>query len=78
MFTHVGLWDGILILMLTITFVQLLKKYSFALGLVDVPNHRSAHVNPTPRGAGIAIFMAYILVFLVFHFSFVQAHSGFL
>ena len=27
------------------------------LGLIDLPGHRKVHVNPTPRGGGIAIFL---------------------
>jgi Fuc2NAc and GlcNAc transferase len=30
------------------------------LGLVDQPNARSSHSNPTPRGAGIAVFVAVV------------------
>lgn len=33
----------------------LMRKISLAGGLLDVPNERSSHVTPTPRGGGVAI-----------------------
>ncbi|MEZ6062063.1 MAG: MraY family glycosyltransferase [Planctomycetaceae bacterium] len=32
-----------------------------ALGLVDQPGHRKVHVNPTPMGGGIAVFLGLVL-----------------
>jgi Fuc2NAc and GlcNAc transferase len=31
------------------------RAYSLARGMLDVPNHRSSHTAPTPRGGGVAI-----------------------
>jgi len=39
----------------------LLARYSFALRLIDVPNDRSSHSTPTPRGGGIAVVVASIV-----------------
>ena len=36
----------------------LIRQYAFRRSLVDVPNHRSSHVVPTPRGGGLAIVLA--------------------
>ena len=36
------------------------------LGLVDIPNERSAHINHTARGAGIGFYLAVAFVFLFF------------
>ncbi|MGI9258395.1 MAG: MraY family glycosyltransferase [Gammaproteobacteria bacterium] len=33
----------------------ILTRYSLQLKLLDIPNERSSHTNPTPRGGGIAI-----------------------
>ncbi len=33
----------------------LVKRYGSKLGLIDIPNERSSHSTPTPRGGGIAI-----------------------
>ena len=32
-----------------------------ASSLFDIPNHRSAHINPTPRGGGVGIVIAFLL-----------------
>lgn len=34
---------------------SLLRRYTLARSLVDIPNHRSSHSSPTPRGGGLAI-----------------------
>lgn len=35
-------------------------RYSHRAGLVDVPNHRSSHAIPVPRGGGVAVVLAII------------------
>ncbi|MBI4858004.1 MAG: hypothetical protein HY818_14805 [Acetobacterium woodii] len=39
-----------------------IAKYSFKIAIVDVPNERSSHSLPTPRGGGIGIWIALIIV----------------
>lgn len=34
------------------------RRYALARSVVDVPNHRSSHSEPTPRGGGLAIAIA--------------------
>ena len=48
----------ILSLALTIYYRQLALKY----GIMDVPNERSSHKTPIPRGAGITFFLSFNLV----------------
>lgn len=38
----------------------LLRRYALARSLVDVPNERSSHQIPTPRGGGVAIVLAFL------------------
>lgn len=40
----------------------LIAKYAPSFGLLDVPNDRSSHQVPTPRGGGIGILAAFTLV----------------
>ena len=42
----------------------IISKYGFKLGLADIPNKRSAHYIPIPKGGGIGIPIAAILVTL--------------
>lgn len=39
----------------------LLRKYALAKSLMDVPNARSSHSIPTPRGGGVSIVVAFLL-----------------
>src|SRR5471032_2230481 len=39
----------------------ILRRYALARSLMDVPNERSSHSTPTPRGGGVAIVVAFAL-----------------
>ena len=41
--------------------IKLLIKYAPRMGLVDIPNDRSVHKTSTPLGAGIGIFIAFVV-----------------
>jgi Fuc2NAc and GlcNAc transferase len=43
-----------------------LRRYAMAHRLLDVPNERSSHVAPTPRGGGLAIVLTFLTVVLAF------------
>jgi len=38
----------------------LLRRYAIARCLLDVPNNRSSHTSPTPRGGGISIVLTFL------------------
>ena len=42
---------------LSCAITPLVRKLAPVLGLIDLPGHRKVHVQPTPRGGGIAIFL---------------------
>ena len=75
--SNFGLIDSLLVSFLTVLFISIVIKFSSKIGMLDIPNDRSSHVNPTPRGAGVAMFFAYMLVLLVFHLDFVYENIGF-
>lgn len=39
----------------------LMRRYALRSHLLDVPNARSSHVQPTPRGGGVAIVVSFLL-----------------
>jgi Fuc2NAc and GlcNAc transferase len=45
-----------------------LRRYALASSLMDIPNERSSHSVPTPRGGGVAIVLSFLLAlpFLAF------------
>ncbi|WP_055003429.1 MraY family glycosyltransferase [Pseudomonas coronafaciens] len=47
--------------LLSLALTGLLRKYALARSLIDVPNARSSHSLPTPRGGGVAIVIAFLL-----------------
>lgn len=58
----------------TFFFIKLLIRFAPALGLVDIPNHRSVHTDITPRGAGIGIVFGVIVSDIVFFNEIVFSH----
>ncbi|MGF6285506.1 MraY family glycosyltransferase [Pseudomonas silensiensis] len=39
-----------------------LRRYALARSIIDIPNERSSHSVPTPRGGGVAIVLAFLMV----------------
>lgn len=37
-----------------------LRRYALARSLIDIPNERSSHTAPTPRGGGVAIVLSFL------------------
>jgi UDP-GlcNAc:undecaprenyl-phosphate GlcNAc-1-phosphate transferase len=62
---------------LTIFLVSIIIKYSAKVGMLDIPNSRSSHIAPTPRGAGVAMYVSYMFVLVAFHNQFVLNNIGF-
>lgn len=56
-------------LFLSFIFIKLIIKNAVKLGLTDVPNERSSHVEIKPRGAGIGFGLAFFLSVILFNSS---------
>lgn len=52
-------------LLVTIGGVAAFKRLSSKIGLLDVPNERSSHVTPTPRGGGVVIVAIVLFLYAV-------------
>lgn len=59
----------LLVFILSLIFIWVIRNYAQKFGLIDIPNDRSIHTSHTPRAAGIAFFMAVMLVFSFFFFD---------
>jgi len=57
------------IFFISLVSIYILTKYAYKIGLVDIPNERSMHQAPTPRGAGIAFVLSVFLILLLFDFE---------
>src|SRR4051794_38751391 len=60
---------AVMTLVLSALLTGTVRRIALAKGVMDVPNERSSHVIPTPRGGGVAIVLtvtAALLVLLAF------------
>lgn len=46
--------------------VELFRRWSLKRDLLDIPNERSSHTNPTPRGGGLIICTVSLSAFLIY------------
>lgn len=55
---------GVLLLTLLVSWgvTGWVRRYALARSVLDIPNARSSHTTPTPRGGGLAIVLAFLLV----------------
>lgn len=51
----------LLILLLSWFLTGRMRRYALARSLLDIPNGRSSHSLPTPRGGGVALVLAFLL-----------------
>ncbi|MFK3774636.1 glycosyltransferase family 4 protein [Pseudomonas sp. NPDC089406] len=54
-------WLLPLVVVFSLAMTALLRRYALARSIIDIPNARSSHSLPTPRGGGVAIVVAFLL-----------------
>jgi len=54
-------WLLVAVAAVSILMTGALRRYALASSLMDIPNARSSHSVPTPRGGGVAIVLAFLL-----------------
>lgn len=55
-------------LLITVAIAPLVSRLMHARGVIDVPNHRSSHSQPIPRGGGVACFFGIAVALAVVAF----------
>ncbi|MCX7068124.1 MAG: glycosyltransferase family 4 protein [Methylococcales bacterium] len=55
------IWIVLFALFASLVLTGLLRRYALAASLLDIPNERSSHSLPTPRGGGVAIVIIFLL-----------------
>ncbi|MHC8387643.1 MraY family glycosyltransferase [Pseudomonas sp. MDT2-39-1] len=53
-------WLIAVIAVLSFALTANLRRYALAKSIIDIPNVRSSHSTPTPRGGGVAIVLAFL------------------
>lgn len=51
-----------LIVFLSFIFTEIYCRYSLKVNFLDIPNERSSHIYPTPRGGGISIASLFLVI----------------
>ncbi len=59
----------LLVLLLSYSLTYLVMKWAIRKSILDLPNERSSHTVPTPRGGGIAISIAWFVGLIYFYFT---------
>ena len=50
---------SVLVFIVSVLLTGLIRYYALARNVLDIPNQRSSHTTPTPRGGGLAIVLAF-------------------
>jgi Fuc2NAc and GlcNAc transferase len=59
-------WLSVFVIaVLSLGLTACIRKYALAKSLMDIPNARSSHSVPTPRGGGVSIVVAFVVALLV-------------
>jgi Fuc2NAc and GlcNAc transferase len=53
-------WFLLVVLLISLLLTGFLRRYAISRKLIDVPNARSSHSIPTPRGGGVAIVVSFL------------------
>ncbi|TDV45716.1 Fuc2NAc and GlcNAc transferase [Pseudomonas graminis] len=61
-------WVAVAVVLFSFALTHVLRRYALHKSLLDIPNGRSSHTIPTPRGGGVAIVISYLvaLVWMLF------------
>ncbi|MBX8468035.1 MULTISPECIES: glycosyltransferase family 4 protein [unclassified Pseudomonas] len=54
-------WFVLIALIISFLLTAVLRRYALARSLMDIPNARSSHTVPTPRGGGVAIVVTFLV-----------------
>ncbi|MEX6665690.1 glycosyltransferase family 4 protein [Pseudomonas sp. W2-17] len=54
-------WVAVAVVVFAFALTHVLRRYALHKSLLDIPNGRSSHTLPTPRGGGVAIVISYLV-----------------
>jgi len=58
-------WLAPIAFVLSFVLTAALRRYALSQSLIDIPNARSSHSRPTPRGGGVAIVLSFLVALLI-------------
>lgn len=66
MFVYV--FGSLLSFALTLGVIQFYRRFAIYFGIIDMPNERSMHSHPMPRGAGICFYIGFTSTLAILYF----------
>lgn len=66
MFVYV--FGSLLSFILTLGVIQFYRRFAIYFGIIDLPNERSQHAVPMPRGAGICFYIGFVATLAILYF----------
>lgn len=63
------LWLVAAVAVLSLVLTAVLRRYAISRSIIDIPNARSSHSIPTPRGGGVAIVVAFLVALPILGFA---------
>ena len=66
--------EFVLIFILVLLFIYVVRSNALKFGLIDIPNDRSIHTDHTPRGAGIGVYLAVVIILTLFNFDLILSY----
>ena len=67
--TLLGLYTWLFIIFLgALLITGVIRNYSLKYSIIDIPNERSSHTHPTPRGGGLSIPVLVLITVLFLHY----------
>lgn len=61
--------------LVSLILTAVLRRYALNRSIIDIPNARSSHSVPTPRGGGVAIVVAFVLSLVVLAYLQLQTYA---
>ncbi|MGY2339194.1 MraY family glycosyltransferase [Pseudomonas sp. SDO5532_S415] len=71
-------WFIPVIVIVSFSLTWALRHYALSRSLMDIPNARSSHSVPTPRGGGVAIVLAFTMALFMLFFAGLMTFQAFL
>ncbi|TRX57189.1 MraY family glycosyltransferase [Thalassomonas sp. M1454] len=63
---HIEILSYVCVFLASLILTKLLRRYALLKNVIDIPNDRSSHSTPTPRGGGISIVVSFLIILLVY------------
>src|ERR1700730_3783985 len=60
-----SIWFAVSAGILSFTLTEMVRRYAISRKILDIPNSRSSHKVPTPRGGGLAIVLTFSATLVV-------------